>query len=97
MTSWFRHDGDRLIVSIYAQPGARKTEIQGLHDGALKIRVAAPPLEGRANEEISRFLGETFSVSGRSVCLIAGEKSRSKRFSVLGVAPEALLNLRNKL
>lgn len=79
---WYRREGDALIVSVYAQPGARRTEIQGLHDGALKIRVAAPPMDGRANEELVRFLAEMLRVPVRDVRLISGEKSRSKRFLV---------------
>ncbi|MEP7155642.1 MAG: DUF167 domain-containing protein [Betaproteobacteria bacterium] len=82
---------------MYAQPGARTTEIQGLHDGALKIRVAAPPLDGRANDEIARFLGTTLNVPARDICLVSGAKSRSKRYSISGACNESLADIESKL
>jgi len=85
MAAWFsRSAGNTLRVQIYTQPGASKTEIAGLHDGALKIRVAAPALEDRANQELTRFLAELFSVPKRNVTLLRGHKSRSKQFEVTG-------------
>lgn len=90
---WFRQDGETLIVSIYVQPGARHTEVQGLHGDALKIRVAAPPLDGRANDELQRFLCNLMQVPRRDVTLLSGDKSRSKRFAIRGGKVEALLQL----
>lgn len=84
-------------MSIYAQPGAKRTEIQGLHGDALKIRVAAPPVEGRANEEIRRFLADMLALPLRDLALVSGEKSRSKRFSIRGAQAEILHTLTEKL
>ena len=84
------------MLSIYAQPGARQTLIQGLHGDALKIRVAAPPLDGRANEEIRRFLANVLQVAQRDVTIVSGEKSRSKRFSICGAQIDPLLRLMTK-
>jgi hypothetical protein len=81
---WFRRDQDRLTLSVHAMPGARRTEIQGLHGDALKIRVAAPPVDGAANDELRKFLASTFAVPLRNIELISGASSRSKRFSVQG-------------
>lgn len=91
--SWFRRDGDGLVVSIHAQPGAKRTEIQGLHGDALKVRISAPPLDGRANAELQRYLAELFAVPQRSVTQISGETSRQKRFRIEGstVEPATLL------
>ena len=94
---WFHTEGDTLILSIYAQPGARQTLIQGLHADALKIRVAAPPLDGRANDEIRRFLANVLQVPLRDVRIISGEKSRSKRFSICGAQIDPLLRLMTKV
>lgn len=80
--SWFWINGEQLLLAVYAQPGAKRTEVQGLHGDALKIRVAAPPLEGRANDEIRRFLADILAVPLRDVELVSGDKSRSKRFSI---------------
>ena len=71
--------------------------IQGLHGNALKIRVAAPPLDSRANEEICRFLANVFQVPPRDVAMISGEKSRSKRFSIRGARIDPLLRLMTKV
>ena len=91
--NWFHAEGDTLVLAIYAQPGARQTRIQGLHGDALKIRVAAPPLEGRANEEIRRFLANVLQVPLRDVTIMSGEKSRSKQFRILGARIDPVLLL----
>ena len=93
LLNWFHTDGDALILSIHAQPGARQTLIQGLHGDALKIRVAAPPLDGRANDEIRRFLANVLQVPQRDVTIMSGEKSRSKRFCIRGAQIDSLLLL----
>lgn len=90
---WFRRDGDTLIVSVHVQPGARHTGVQGLHGGALKIRVAAPPLDGRANDELQRFFADVLNVPRRDVTILSGEKSRKKRFAIRGGRVELLLRL----
>jgi len=95
--AWFRHDNDRLILSVHAQPGAKRTAIQGLHGGALKVRVAAPPVEGAANDELRRFLAESFAVALRDVEQISGLSSRAKRFAIRGsrVDPRTLCDAEN--
>ena len=82
--SWYRYEHDQLILSVHAQPGAKRTGIQGLHGGALKIRVAAAPVEGAANDELRRFLAQSFDVALRDVELISGLSSRAKRFEIRG-------------
>ncbi len=74
------------------QPGAKRTEVAGLHGGALKVRLAAPPAEGRANEALVEFIAKAFGVARRDVALVGGEKSREKRLEVRGSAvdPETL-------
>lgn len=94
MGAWFRTaPGGTLLLSVHVQPGARRTEVAGLHGNALKIRLAAPPVEGRANAALVEFLAERFSVPERQVTLIRGQKSREKVVEITGSAlkPEALL------
>jgi len=67
------------VIVIHAQPRAARTGWAGLHGGALKLRVHAPPVEGRANEEIQRFLADYFGLARRDVEWLAGESSREKR------------------
>ena len=73
-----------LLLHLHIQPGASRTEIAGLHGDALKIRLAAPPVEGRANEALLRFLSELFQVPLRQVELRAGTTGRRKRVAILG-------------
>jgi uncharacterized protein len=81
--SWYRRRPDgTLVVAIHAQPGARRTEVAGVHGQALRIRIAAPPVEGRANEALVEFLARLFEVARRDVVLVAGETSRQKRFEI---------------
>ena len=95
MKSWYRDDPARgvVVLRIHAQPQAKRTEVAGEHGDSLKVRVAAPALDDRANEALIAFVAERFGVPRRSVTLVAGEKSREKRLEVRapGVDPEAAL------
>ena len=74
-------------IRVAAQPGAARSEIVGEHDGCLKLRVAAPPVDGRANDEIAQWLAGRLDLPKRSVRLVAGASARRKLFEV-----EALLD-----
>lgn len=93
MTSWHQRNGDIITLVLHVQPGAKQTSVSGLHGEALKIRLAAPPIEGRANEALLRFIADRFGVPPRSVELKQGGQSRHKRVTVCGskVEPESLL------
>ena len=69
-------------------PRARKTEIAGIRDDALLIRVAAPPVEGAANDAVVALLASICRVPRRAIRLVSGESSRHKRLAVDGVSPE---------
>ncbi|MGN2390626.1 DUF167 domain-containing protein [Pelomicrobium sp. G1] len=87
------HPGGPLVLSVYVQPGARRTEVAGFHGDALKIRVAAPPVEGQANAELIRFLAEALDVPVCRVRIASGAGARRKRVEVTAPAQaiEALL------
>ena len=88
---------DGAVLTIHVQPNASKTECVGVHGGALKIRVAAPPVEGAANEEVIRFLARQLSISRTSVRIQSGASGRHKRLLVKGLSVlqvHARLNLR---
>jgi hypothetical protein len=78
-----------VTLAVRAQPGAKKTAVTGVYgEGAaaqLKIAVHAPPLEGRANQALTAFLAESFSIPRSAVALTTGELSRSKVFLLRGV------------
>lgn len=76
---------DGIELSIVVQPRASKTRLVGEHGGALKIQLAAPPVDGEANAELLEFLSRLFGVARRQVELVSGEASRRKRVQVRGV------------
>jgi len=82
-----------LVLVLHVQPGAKRSEIAGLHGEALKIRLAAPPVEGRANEALLRFIADNFNVPLRQVTLKQGAQSRHKTVLISGskIDPECLL------
>lgn len=89
MTDWLRADGDGVVLSLHIQPGAKKTEIVGLHGEFLKIRLAAPPVDGKANAALIEFLAAKVSLGRTAVSLISGETSRAKRVRISGLSGEA--------
>jgi uncharacterized protein len=78
------------IVPVRAQPGARRNAIVGVHAGALRVAVSAPPEKGKANAAIEALLAEALGCKASAVALISGEASRQKRFLIEGVSPEEL-------
>jgi uncharacterized protein (TIGR00251 family) len=71
-----------LILELYVQPGASRTEFAGKHGGRLKIRLAAKPVDNKANEALIEFLADHYGVPRRSVRITAGLKSRQKRVAI---------------
>jgi len=82
VSPWLREEAGALVLELHVQPGAKRTEVAGEHGGALKLRLAAPPVDGQANDALLRFLAEAFGVPLRSVTLVRGAASRSKRVRV---------------
>ena len=89
----YREEGGALVFNVRVAPRASKTAAAGAHDGALKVRVAAPPVEGAANEELARFLAKAFGVPARSVEIVSGHTSRTKVVRVSGAKASDLLGL----
>lgn len=92
--SWLQARGAAVTLTLHIQPAARKNEVAGLHGDALKIRLAAPPVDGKANECLLRALADWFDVPLRAVSLKSGETSRRKVVEIRGSAraPETLLS-----
>jgi len=93
MAGWYRRSGEVITLTLHVQPGAKRSGIAGLHGEALKLRLAAPPVEGRANEALLKFIAELFGVPLRQVELRLGGQSRHKVVAISGSAidPESLL------
>ncbi|MBQ7252406.1 MAG: DUF167 domain-containing protein [Kiritimatiellae bacterium] len=84
----FSADPAGTKVAVRVVPRASRTKIDGLLDGALKIRLAAPPVDGAANAAARDFLAEAAGLRRSEVVLLSGEKSRNKTFLLRGLPPE---------
>ena len=85
MSEWIEERGDSVRIRVRVQPRASRTEIVGEHDGALRVRITAPPVEGEANEALIRFFAKRLRVARSRIEVIAGASSRSKVLEVDGV------------
>lgn len=83
LTPWTH--GTRLRVRVI--PRARKHQIAGARDRALLVRLAAPPVEGAANEALIAFLSDLFDLPKRNIRLVSGERSRDKVVEIAGLTP----------
>lgn len=88
-----QHSPEGAVLTIHVQPKASKTEYTGLHGGALKFRVAAPPVEGAANDALCAHLAELFKLPKKSVVLLSGQSSRHKRVLLAGVSVQRVRNV----
>lgn len=93
MATWYCRNGNVITLTLHVQPGARCSEVAGLHGEALKIRLAAPPVEGRANKALLKFIAALFEVPMRQVELRHGDQSRHKIVAITGsgIEPEQIL------
>lgn len=80
-----------LQLLLHVQPGAKRSAIVGEHGGRLKVALAAPPVDGKANAALVKFLAETLKLSKKNLRLAAGELSREKRLEVSGLSEAELL------
>ncbi len=89
----YTESADAITFAVRVVPRAARSEIVGEHDGALRVRVAAPPVEGAANEELRRTLARALSVPTRAVEIIGGQTAKTKRVRVAGADSHRLLQL----
>lgn len=88
-----RESNGRVRFSVRVQPRASRSEVVGEHGDAIKIRLAAPPVDGAANDALVIFLAESFAVPRRAVRILAGETSRSKIIEIDGVTANAVYEI----
>ncbi|MEC5385663.1 DUF167 domain-containing protein [Uliginosibacterium sp. H3] len=92
--NWLRRASDGTVtLTLHAQPGAKRTEFAGLYGEALKIRLAAPPIDGKANAVLTNFLATYLSVPKVAISILSGESSRHKILWVQGAGEAALAKL----
>ena len=88
---WIRETTKGLLLPVRVVPRASKNEIRGVHGDALKVRLQAPPVEGKANQALIRFLSETLSISRSQLSIAAGETGRNKAVLITGLSKPELL------
>jgi uncharacterized protein (TIGR00251 family) len=86
--SWIVTTAGGVRLTLHVQPRASRTEVAGRHGDALKVRLAAPPVDGAANDALLRFLADTLGVPRSGVTLVGGTSSRRKVVLVAGVTVE---------
>jgi uncharacterized protein (TIGR00251 family) len=78
-------------LGVWAKPRASKSRVLGVREGRLEVALAAPPVDGEANEELVRLLADHFGVPRRNVELTAGQAGRTKRVRIAGLDEAAVL------
>lgn len=76
---------DGVVIRVFCQPGAARTEVAGVHGDALKVKVSAPAAAGKANAALLRFLASQLKIPPRNLELVAGHSSRNKRIAIKGL------------
>ncbi len=86
---------DDLLLQLYIQPKASRDQIMGLHGDELKIAITAPPIDGKANAHLSKFLSKQFKVAKSQIEIIKGELGRHKQVKIYSpkVIPESIAHL----
>jgi uncharacterized protein (TIGR00251 family) len=79
---WYRWQGEALLLTLRVQPRAARDEFVAPHGESYKVRITAPPVEGKANDHLIGFLAKAFGVSRSQVTLESGETGRNKRFRI---------------
>lgn len=82
MPGWFEWKGEELWLSLRIQPRASRDEITGPHGNALKVRITAPPVDGKANTHLIKYLAKAFGVSRTQVEMISGRTARDKQIRI---------------
>jgi uncharacterized protein (TIGR00251 family) len=88
MAVWLRPGDGRITLTLHIQPGAKKTEVAGEHGDALKIRLAAPPVDGKANAALIAFVADRLGLAKAAVSLKSGHSSRRKVLEVSAAPPD---------
>ena len=93
MADWLEEGNNSVRLRIRVQPRAAATSIAGEYGDALRIRVAAPPVDGAANHELVRFLAKRLRVPASAITIVHGHTGRTKLLDVQGVTPESVRRL----
>src|SRR4030066_122564 len=92
-----RGDMKAILLKVYLQPKSSKNEVVGPYRDGIKVKVTAPPVEGKANEALVRFLAKELGVSPSCIEILKGHHSREKTLKILGLAIQEHLDFKNKI
>jgi uncharacterized protein (TIGR00251 family) len=87
---------DGIIIPVRVAPRSSKTIIDGVYQGALRVRLTSPPVENAANKALISFLARKLKIPKSAVQIVGGAKSREKRLALYGVNKQEILNLISK-
>lgn len=87
----YSYKNGALVFNVRVAPRASKSAIAGEHDGALKVRIAAPPVDGAANAELIKVLSKAFGVSKSEVEITSGQTSKTKQIKICNLSAEKFL------
>ncbi len=88
-----QRDGESIILHIIVQPKASEDRIVGLQGDALKVKVAAPPTGGKANQRLTKVLAEGLNITQSNIEIIRGHTSRKKVLRIWNVSPDEVMNV----
>lgn len=90
---WLQETNDGAVITVKAIPRASKTEIAGDDGEWLRVRVKAPPVDGKANEALVKFFADALGVPKGAISIVSGDTSRLKRIRVTGISAQNILSL----
>ena len=90
---WLSEHPEGTVIEVFVQPRAAKNALVGVHGAALKLKISAPPVEGRANKAAEEFFAGLLGVPKSRVGVVRGESSRHKRIVVGGISAETVARL----
>ena len=96
MKPWLKKHAKGSLLQLYIQPGASSNVVVGMHGERLKVKIKAPPVDGEANAELVKYIGEFLGIAKSKVHLLKGESSRQKDILV-ELSPEEIISLRPEL
>lgn len=82
----FKQDKEGVVISLFIQANAPKSEIIGEYNQLLKVKIKSPPVDGKANEEIIRFFSELFHIAKNKIEILTGDKSKQKKILIRGLS-----------
>jgi len=93
VSEWLSVSSDEVMLRLHIQPGAKTTGFAGRHGDAMKLRLAAPPVDGKANKALLAFLADYCAVPRSAVELVSGHTSRAKRIRIHGATSTLVARL----